>query len=95
MSGSSLLQPINIVMKPHETEIYKFKIAAFRLESLLSMSNIYDIDTEDLVESLKEINLQVENIHKQYNIDLTTYLQEMEYLQAAFKNNNIQLYAVK
>ena len=71
----------------------KFRLNIYELEILLSMAPLYDLSTEGLIERLDEVNSMLEYIDKTYKYNAVPYLDEMGYVRAAFKNNDVAIYS--
>lgn len=78
-----------------DKDIYlsKFRLNLYELETLLSMAPLYDLTNEGLITRLNEVNLMLEHINKTYGYNAVPYLDEMGYVRAAFKNNDVAIYS--
>lgn len=75
--------------------VTKFRLNLYELETVLSMSPLYGISQEELIERLKEINSIMKDTYEEHGIDLNSTFDEMDRVKAAFKNNKIEIYTVK
>lgn len=75
--------------------IAKFRLNLYELETVLSMSPLYGISQEELIERLKEINKAIEQTYKEHGVDLNSTFDEMDRVKSAFENNKIEIYTVK